>query len=103
MRRPPRQRELQTMGLAAALGIASRSIQVFSTGIQVAGQNIANANTPGYIREELQLAPALSYGVSPLILGTGVTAIGITQQVDNYLQTQILTANGDSSASNSRN
>jgi flagellar hook-associated protein 1 FlgK len=43
------------MGLNATLAMASRSLQVFATGIEVAGQNIANAGTPGYIREELVL------------------------------------------------
>src|SRR5579862_7451029 len=87
------------MGLGAALGIASNAIDVFSTGIQVAGQNIANANTPGYILEKLQLTPGPSYGVSPLILGTGVEATGVTQQVNQFLQSEILTANSSSSSS----
>jgi flagellar hook-associated protein FlgK len=34
------------MGLNAALSMASRSLQVFSAGIEVAGQNISNAATP---------------------------------------------------------
>jgi flagellar hook-associated protein 1 len=87
------------MGLGAALGIASNAIDVFSTGIQVTGQNIANANTPGYILEQLQLTPGPSYGVSPLILGTGVRPVGVTQQVNQFLQSEILSANSNSSAS----
>src|SRR5579863_6620662 len=91
------------MGLSGALGIAANALNVFSTGIQVTGQNIANANTPGYIREELQVVPAPSYGVSPLILGSGVSALGVTQQVNQFLQTEILSASSDSSASSALN
>jgi len=39
------------MGLSAALAAAGQSLEVYSTGLQVAGQNIANANTPSYIRD----------------------------------------------------
>jgi flagellar hook-associated protein 1 FlgK len=91
------------MGLSGALGIASNALDVYSTGIQVAGQNIANANTPGYIREQLQVTTAPSYSASPLILGGGVEATGVTQQVNQFLQSEILTANSNYSASNALN
>ena len=86
------------MGLTGALGVAANALGVFSNAIQVAGQNIANANTPGYIQEQLQLATGPSYGNTPIILGTGVEAQGVTQQVDQYLQGEILTANSNYSA-----
>ena len=91
------------MGLGAALGIAGNALNVFSTGIQVTGNNLANASTPGYIVENLELTPSLSYGVSPLILGTGVDAVGVKQQVNQYLQQQILGATSDYNASNQLN
>ena len=59
------------MGLNGALATASRSLEVFTAGINVAGQNIANANTPGYIREELLLDPADPFQSGQLIFGTG--------------------------------
>ena len=77
------------MGLGAALGIAGNALNVFSTGVQVTGNNLANASTPGYIVENLQLTPGPSYGVSPLVLGTGVEAVGVKQQVNQFLQQQI--------------
>ncbi len=91
------------MGLGAALNIASNALNVFSTGIQVTGQNLTNASTPGYIVENLNLQTAPSYGVSPLILGSGVQATGVTQQVNQFLQQQILGANSDYGASNQLN
>jgi flagellar hook-associated protein 1 len=91
------------MGLGAALGIAANALNVFSTGIQVTGQNLANASTPGYMVESLQVQPAASYGVSPLILGSGVEATGVTQQVNQFLQKQIYNANSDYNSSNQLN
>ena len=37
-------------GLNAALSAAGTALDVFSAGIQVGGNNIANANDPNYIR-----------------------------------------------------
>jgi flagellar hook-associated protein 1 len=85
------------MGLSAALGIASNALSVFSDGIQVAGQNIANANTPGYIQEQLNLTPSPDYPYGSLLLGTGVQALGVTQVVDQFLQQQITAATSNSS------
>lgn len=91
------------MGLNAALQMAGRSLEVFTTGIQVAGQNISNAATPGYIRQELKLEPSGNFRSGGLILGTGVVVNGIRQQLDKFLETRIHSANADSSASAARN
>ena len=90
------------MGLNSALSTATRSLQVFSAGIEVAGQNIANAGTPGYIREELILDPNQPYARGRLVFGTGVLATGIQQQIDVFLETRIHTANSDASAAGAR-
>lgn len=90
------------MGLTAALATAGQSLQTFSTGIEVAGQNIANAGTPGYIREELLLQPSFPYQTGNLILGTGVEPIGIQQQIDVFLEARIHTANSEVSAAQAR-
>jgi flagellar hook-associated protein 1 FlgK len=91
------------MGLNAALGIAGRALEVFSAGIQVAGQNIANATTPGYIRENLLLGTGPPYQAGQLVLGTGVMAQGIVQQIDQFLQVRIHAANSDVGAADARN
>jgi flagellar hook-associated protein 1 len=91
------------MGLSGALGIASNALEVFSTGIQVTGQNIANANTPGYIQEQLTVTPAPDYSAGPLLLGSGVEAVGVTQQVNQFLQGESLSANSNYNASNTLN
>ncbi len=90
------------MGLNSALAIAGRSLEIFSTGIQVAGENISNAGTPGYIREELTLEPGISYRQGSLVLGTGVLAVGVQQQIDLFLESRIHAANSDVGASQTR-
>tara|TARA_R110002111_G_scaffold107056_2_gene165518 strand:+ start:100797 stop:102497 length:1701 start_codon:yes stop_codon:yes gene_type:complete len=91
------------MGLNATLSMAKQSLEIFGTGIQVAGQNISNAGTPGYIREELVLNAADPFRQGALVLGTGVEISGIQQQIDLFLETRIHTANTDFSSISERN
>lgn len=88
------------MGLNAALAMSGRALEVFTAGIHVAGQNVANANTPGYIREQLISSPNQPYAVGSLVLGTGVLADGVVQVIDQFLETRIHSANSDYSQSN---
>uniref|UniRef100_A0A7C4LQT9 Flagellar hook-associated protein 1 n=1 Tax=Schlesneria paludicola TaxID=360056 RepID=A0A7C4LQT9_9PLAN len=90
------------MALGATLTNAARSLELFSLGIQVAGQNIANAATPGYVRDALVIETSAPYRMGPLVLGMGATAVGIKQQLDSYLEHRIHTANGDASAATAR-
>src|SRR5579863_8427886 len=91
------------MGLNAALSAAGTALDIYSAGIQVSGNNIANANDPNYIRETLQLATSYPVQQQGLIFGSGVVATGVKQQVDQYLQQRIYAANGDASGSTSTN
>lgn len=83
------------MGLNTAMAAAGHSLQVFTAGMQVTGQNIANAGTPGYIRERLQLEAAAPYASGNLVFGTGVSAAGIQQQIDVFLEQRLYTANAE--------
>ncbi len=91
------------MALNATLATAGQTLDVFSAGIQVAGQNVSNASTPGYIREELLLDPGITYRSGSLILGTGVTATGVQQQIDQFLEQRIHAANADASSATVKN
>ncbi len=59
------------------------------TGVEVAGQNLANVNTTGYSRQRVQLAtsPDVTTGIGPE--GTGVTATAIQQIVNQLLNSQV--------------
>ncbi len=90
------------MGLISSLLTASRSLEIYTAGIEVAGSNVANANTPGYVREELLISASAPYESGGLLLGTGASADGVRQQINNYLETQIHQANADTTSAAAR-
>lgn len=86
------------MSLNGALSIASNALQLYSLGIQIAGNNIANASTPGYIREQLRVYPSAPYAIGTVLVGTGAQATGVRQVFDRFLEDRIHTANSNYSA-----
>ncbi len=83
------------MSLFGTLQLASNTLQAMQVGLHVAGNNIANANTPGFIREEVIYAPAPVQKQGNLILGLGVQVEAIVQQVDRFLQDRLRGATSD--------
>jgi flagellar hook-associated protein 1 FlgK len=77
------------LGLFGTLNLASRSLQTQMAGVEIAGQNLANANNPAYSRQRvnLQTNPDIMTGVGPE--GTGISVLGIDQIVDKLLNGQI--------------
>lgn len=58
-------------GLFSSLSMAARSLEAQRAGLDTAGQNIANLNTPGYARRRLDLAEVILGGVGGVeVLGT---------------------------------
>ena len=83
------------MSLFSSIQMANNSLRATQVGLQVVGQNISNANTPGYIREEVILSPAPTQRVGSLLLGMGVQVEGIVQKIDSFLSERIRTAESD--------
>jgi flagellar hook-associated protein 1 FlgK len=83
------------MSLSGSIQMASAALQANDVALQVVGQNIANANTPGYIREVVNFTPGPSQSTGGLIQGTGVQVQSITQQIDTFLQSQLQNANSN--------
>jgi flagellar hook-associated protein 1 len=75
--------------------MSSNTLRANELALQVVGQNIANANTPGYLREEIQLVPAPTQKIGGLLMGTGVQVEAITQVVDKFLQMRLQGALSD--------
>ena len=72
-------------GLFSSLSMAARSLEAQRAGLDVAGQNIANLNTPGYTRRRLALAEVVN--------GTGgVEVLGTRALRDFVLDTRVRTA-----------
>lgn len=76
------------MSLFGTIQQSSGALQAAQVGLQVVGNNIANANTDGYIRQKLQQTPAASVRYGNLIQGHGVRTTGIVQVVDKALVEQ---------------
>jgi flagellar hook-associated protein 1 FlgK len=83
------------MSLYSSIRMAGNTLQADSIALQVIGQNIANANTPGYIREEVLLSPAPTQRVGGLLLGMGVDVLAVTQKLDKFLEERLRGAVSD--------
>ncbi|HUA39671.1 MAG TPA: flagellar hook-associated protein FlgK [Candidatus Sulfopaludibacter sp.] len=77
------------LGLFGTLDLAARSLQTQMTGVEVAGQNLANINTTGYSRQrvEIETSPDITSTIGPE--GTGANAVAIQQVVNSLLNSQI--------------
>src|SRR4051794_40339201 len=83
------------MSLFSSIQLANNSLRAVQIGLQVVGQNIANSNTPGYIREEVNYTPAATQRVGGLLLGLGVRVDGIVQKVDKFVEQRLRGATSD--------
>ena len=78
------------MSFGFGMGAGLRALTAAQLGMQTAGNNVANANTPGYSRQRVDLGSALPYGlVGNLQIGTGVNVNGISRLVDDGLERRI--------------
>jgi len=67
-----------------------QALLAHQTALQVSGQNIANANTPGYSRERAELVSVPSS--STRIMRSGVHVEEITRAYDRFITTQVAVA-----------
>ena len=75
--------------------MAGNSLQANQIAIQVVGNNIANADTPGYIQENVNLQAAPTQKLGNELLGSGVQVQGVQQQLDNFLEDRLRGAMSD--------
>ncbi len=85
-----------TMLLFDSLHMAANAMNASQIGMQVAGQNLNNANTPGYIREQLVLETSTPRKLgNGTVLGTGVQVQGVVQVLDRFLEERVRSATSD--------
>jgi flagellar hook-associated protein 1 len=74
------------MGLSQALSTAMSGLRATQASIALVGSNVANAETPGYVRKSIIQVAGMTgdYGSSVLLNG-------VDRQLDQYLQTQLRT------------
>jgi flagellar hook-associated protein 1 FlgK len=74
--------------------IGKRALRASQLGLTVAGQNIANVNTPGYTRQAVQLSATPSDGVTTKTVGMGVTVDGVRSFREHFLESRLQTETG---------
>ncbi len=77
------------MSLTSSLQIGRSGLSVSQLAIQTAGNNIANAATPGYSRQVVSLIPSSDQNVGSFFIGRGVQIGSIRRQVDTALQSRL--------------
>ncbi|MCK5436889.1 MAG: flagellar hook-associated protein FlgK, partial [Desulfobulbaceae bacterium] len=80
-------------GLTHVLNIAKNALLTHQVSLQVAGHNIANVDTPGYNRQELNLNSAIPTHMSYGNIGGGVTAETISRKYDKFMTARIMNQN----------
>ena len=58
--------------------------------IDIIGNNVANAATPGYHRQRINLNPAYARQIGSILLGGGVEFANVTREINNFLEQEIL-------------
>lgn len=81
-----------------AFPIGTSALAVGNRALDLIGQNIANASTPGYRRQAVNLASRTTDGLT----GSGVDVLTITRYTADPVRTAILRANSDNSAAAAR-
>jgi len=79
------------MDLVNVMMNAGAGLGVFRAQVATASHNIANANTPGYARQDAvatETIPAEEIGINGY-LGRGVTLQGVVQTRDQFVEAQI--------------
>ena len=79
------------MSISDIFRIGVSGLNASQLAVRTASDNIANINTPGYVRKEVQQTSAVIDG-----RGVGVQIQGVRRVTDQYLQKADITANGDS-------
>ncbi len=73
-------------------GISLSALQAFRTAIAVTSNNIANANTPGYAEESVQLTSAVPEAATSAPIGAGVDVAGIARAYSQVSENQYSTS-----------
>lgn len=88
--------------IGSLMQIALTGLSAAQTGLATTGDNIANANSPGYSRETVIQTPQVPYGQTGVIQGSGVEVTAITRNFSQFAQTRLWQATAGSSAATQR-
>jgi flagellar hook-associated protein 1 len=74
--------------MGALMSIGKSALYASYASLQTTGNNIANANTPGYSRQEAQLADSPGQFTGAGFFGKGVSVTTVTRAYDRFLTNQ---------------
>lgn len=95
---PPLGRPGGRHDMASLMGIGTRAMFANYAALQVTGNNIANANTQGYSRQEAQLATSPGQYTGAGFFGQGVNVTTVARSYDRFLTNQAAATNSLASA-----
>jgi flagellar hook-associated protein 1 FlgK len=75
--------------LSDLFGISVGALQAFQSALNVTSNNIANANTPGYAKESVELTAAKPQSNGNVTIGSGVTVSGISRSFSQATANQL--------------
>lgn len=81
--------------MADLLSIAGNSVKTNQSALAIVGNNIANANTEGYVRQELDVRENLPTQAGTVVLGTGAIAVGVKRAYDSLLESSLRSSFSD--------
>ena len=85
-------------GISSILNIAKQALLAHQVSIEVAGNNVANVDTPGYTRQALHLTPAQTYPSPAGLIGTGVDADYIQRFYDQFSTERLMDESSNKSS-----
>ena len=88
------------MSIFGSIQMAGNTLQAMQIGLHVVGNNIANANTPDYVRERVLYTPAPVMKLGDLTLGLGVEIAGVVQNIDRFVEERLRGVGGDRASAN---
>ena len=81
--------------MADLLSIAGNSVKTNQSALAVIGNNIANANTDGYVRQELDIRENLPTRAGTVFLGTGALSAGVKRAYDSLVESSLRSSFSD--------
>jgi flagellar hook-associated protein 1 FlgK len=78
--------------LSSIFGIDLSALQAFQQAIEVTSNNVANASTPGYDEESIELDTALPQDAGGIAIGSGVDVAGVQRAYSQAAATQLNTS-----------
>ncbi len=78
--------------MSSIFGIDLSALQAFQQAIEVTSNNVANASTPGYDEESIELETALPQDSGSVAIGSGVDVAGVQRAYSQAAATQLNTS-----------